>query len=152
MFDWNIFSNIQTGGSLQYIFRSLYGSGTGNVFSNISGGCSVRGLSWEGGNSSNIGDILISNFHCHSAQAGVYLGNGGSYHERITICNSQFDAGVSAAFDVHGSYGHLKFTPILFGGATSYYLYTNPTYSILDLPGGRYSYNSSGTINTIAAY
>ena len=151
-FDWNTFSDWVMSGSVYSAYSSAYGSGTGNVYSNIVGGTTGRILAWEGGDTSNIGDILISGLHSATAQAGVYLGSGGSYHQRVTICNAQFDAGVTAAFDVHGAYGNLHFYPILFGGNASYYLSSNPTNSIIQLPTGLYGYSSSGTRSTIYAY
>lgn len=154
MFNWNRFTNLHADGKTHHLFRSEYGSGTGNLFSDLVCVTTSYSLMWLGKNSSNIGDIVITGAQFGSSEgisAAMYFGDGASYKNNILISNMQFDAW-KHGFNFQRGYRHLKITNIIWGGKSLYYFAEWPKSSTVDLPHGLFRFDANGQQRCIIDY
>jgi hypothetical protein len=137
-FDWNLFTGLKFanyGNNLiNYAIKFDRGSGgTGNVFSNMTmitcnTACIAMGDRSGGPRTEWLGDILFSSLHMSgnmptTPTVGIQLTGGlgtggGAYGHRISVVNSQMDAGIDRGldfFDIHA----FSVVGTLFGGETT---------------------------------
>ncbi|OAS21130.1 hypothetical protein [Paenibacillus oryzisoli] len=80
----------------------LYGSGTGNIFTDLALICTGNGISiGSGSGPQNVGDIIICNSQFALANRGIKLnGSLTAYTSNINISNCQFDANIVKGYEL----------------------------------------------------
>lgn len=132
-FDWNLFTGLKFANYgnklIDYAIKFDRGSGgTGNVFSNMTmiackTACIAMGDRSGAPRTEWLGDILFSSLHMSgnmptTPTVGIQLTGGQTYGHRISVVNSQMDAGIDRGldfFDIHA----FSVVGTLFGGATT---------------------------------
>ena len=141
-FDWNIItSNCFRDCNIGIHFAQ--GSGTGNLISNSTIICNQYCILYDG-KKANIGDIIITGLHFGGNAIGIVItATSALYHERCSISNCQFDAGITKGISIN-TFSLFSIKNCIFGGATSYELSACTEYS-LDYPQSNntvtYAYN-----------